>query len=187
MLTRPNAAIKEPLLRESASGFLVRVDSPPDLVRLYPSSPLLCSIRWVPPPRGAPKPVSALQNKELGNALFARRQYRAALEPYSLALDLAPSSPLSLTLRANRAATFLHLGRPGAALIDCTTALADPTLPAPLARKVLFRTASAHYGLGQFPAANDRLEQLLALHPDDADALDLQRQIGRASCRERVS
>ncbi|KAL8287631.1 hypothetical protein RQP46_003489 [Phenoliferia psychrophenolica] len=178
LCNRPAMAIKEPLLRESGDGFLVRVDSPTDLVRLFPSSPFLKGLNWPSPPPGSASSRTALQLKDEGNRLFALRKWRAALEPYSLGVDLEPPGKLAGILRSNRAATYLKLEMPGAALRDCDAALADPALDAeaPLRRKVLFRAASAEYQLQRFSAANSRLETLLDLYPEDADAMDLYRR-----------
>ncbi|KAK4705887.1 hypothetical protein P7C70_g311, partial [Phenoliferia sp. Uapishka_3] len=168
--------IKEPLLRETQDGFLIRIDSPADLIRLYPSSPLLKSVSWKTSPPASFPNRTATQWKDDGNRLFALRKWRAAIEPYSLGLDLESTGRLACILHANRAATLLKLGTPGAALRDCLSALDNPSLDAPLRRKVLFRTALSNYHLQRFPDAVQNLESLLQVHPDDADAMDLYRR-----------
>ena len=127
-------------------------------------------------PRDSPPSRTSLEYKDDGNRLFALRKWRAALEPYSLGLDLEPAGRLSGILRSNRAATHLKLGQPGAALRDCMAALADASLEPTLRHKVLFRAANAEYRLQRFSEANLRLESLLVLHPEDADAMDLYRR-----------
>lgn len=155
---------------------------PSDLVRLYPSSPLLRGITWS---TRSPLPSlnrTATQYKDEGNRLFAQRKWLHALEEYSLGLDLEGDGggKLSTVLRANKAATELKLNRPGAALRDCKAALLDPSLEEPssavLKQKVLFRAATADYQLQHFESASSRLSQILDLYPHDLDAMDLYRR-----------
>ena len=178
----PLTAIREPSIRESRDGFLIRIDSPSDLVRLYPSSPLLRDISWS---TISPLPSlnrTAAQYKDQGNRLFAQRKWLRALEDYSLGLDLEGDGggKLSSVLRANKAVTELKLHRPGAALQNCEAALVDPSLDDPssagLKQKVLFRAATAEYQLQHFESASSHLSQILDLYPDDLDAMDLYRR-----------
>lgn len=172
-------ALKEPNIRESRDGFLLRVDSPPDLVRLLPSSTLLRGLAFP----SSPSHESPAKLKDRGNLLFSQMQWRPACDMYSLALDLATSldHPRRLSLFSNRAASLLKLNLPGSALRDCEAALSHPLIDTPesalLKLKVLFRASSAAYRLQRFDLSFEYMSSLLAIRADDLDALDLYRRI----------
>ncbi|KAI5480858.1 TPR and SET domain containing protein [Pseudohyphozyma bogoriensis] len=177
-------AVKEPYIREARDGFLIRIDSPPDLIRLLPSSSLLRNITWKNSTSISTRSPTAL--KDDGNRSFSLKKWRPALDSYTLALDALPSGldsvqlKLQLALLSNRAATFLKLDRPGAALRDCqrglSSSIIDDLSSSALRQKLLYRAATASYHLQKFDSADSLLSQLLELYPLDDDALDLQRR-----------
>ncbi|ORY73603.1 hypothetical protein BCR35DRAFT_147010 [Leucosporidium creatinivorum] len=169
-------AIKEPNIRSSRDGFVIRIESPSDFVRLLPSSPLLANLTFPPPRRLPVIRLSPAQQKDEGNRSFAQRRFAAATDAYSLALDDKDvDDTLRIILLANRAAVLLKLNLFNAALADCTTAL--PLGPSPsLQLKILYRAATAAYARQQFVDASEHLTNLLQLSPDDLDAQDLYRR-----------
>ncbi|TNY17413.1 hypothetical protein DMC30DRAFT_419814 [Rhodotorula diobovata] len=189
--------VKEPLLRSLRSGFHIRIDSPSDLVRLFPSSPLL---RSLPSPFPRPpahfsdgKSPSAL--KDAGNAAFKAGRWIKAREAYEWALAAIKSENgsdedeggLGATVRSNLALVYLKLDLPSAARHVAQRALellpprdvalghADgaPLALDPLRAKLLYRLSLAHYALESYPTCLETLSPLLALSPPDPLALAL--------------
>ncbi|EQC35567.1 hypothetical protein SDRG_06856 [Saprolegnia diclina VS20] len=98
--------------------------------------------------------------KQQGNAAFASTSYQSAMEYYSKALALQPSSH---TLLGNRSAAYFHLRKFDLALEDATKAISlDASWP-----KGHFRRGQALGELGRFDEAAAAFEKALALKPTD--------------------
>ncbi|KPV73054.1 uncharacterized protein RHOBADRAFT_55290 [Rhodotorula graminis WP1] len=177
--------IKEPLLRSLRSGFHVRVDSPADVVRLFPSSPLVQHLPS-PFPRSPAhaldgKGVSAL--KDAGNVAFKAGRWIRAREAYEWSLaalergggtGASAEDELGATVRSNLALVYLELDFPAAArhVAERALHLVPPPIgvdepPSPLRAKLVYRLALAHYALEAYPPCLDALAPLLALIPPD--------------------
>ncbi|GAA5918258.1 hypothetical protein JCM1841_002132 [Sporobolomyces salmonicolor] len=135
-------AVKEPFFRSNRDGYYIRIESPSDLVRLYPSSPLLKSIAFPSSPSHPYTSKSPDSLKSLGNAAFQSQRYHAALEAYTWALD---SLGLSLSLPRSALSSFIA-GKDAASLTLCATLLSNliaTLIKLSLARAVphLFRLA----------------------------------------------
>ena len=187
-MTCPDAGIKEPLLRSLRSGFHIRVDSPADLVRLFPSSPLLQQLPSPFPrsPAHALDGKSASALKDVGNAAFKTGRWICAREAYEWALDAlerggeqgtSAQGELGATVRSNLALVYLKLDLPAAArhVAERALDLVPPQVgadepPSPLRAKLTYRLALALYALEAYPAypaCLDILAPLLALAPPD--------------------
>lgn len=174
------SAIKEPDVRSSSllssPSFIIRIDSPTDLVRLSPRSALLA--HWSTT-KGPSTSLSAHKSK--GNEYFKQGSWLEAFASYTKGLEAGGKGEDVVALRSNRAQTLLNLNRPGAALRDCTSALLDPFLShqnnnakvSSLRQKILYRSGLAEYRLGRYSQAFSRLEFLLKLIPNDTTALEL--------------
>ncbi|OQR91051.1 hypothetical protein ACHHYP_05048 [Achlya hypogyna] len=107
-----------------------------------------------------PKVTKAEGFKQQGNAAFASTNYQSAMEYYSKALALQPSSH---TLFGNRSAAYFNLRRFDLALDDALKAVAlEPQWP-----KGHFRQGQALGELGRFAEAAAAFEKALALKPSD--------------------
>ncbi|GAA5856654.1 hypothetical protein JCM9279_004860 [Rhodotorula babjevae] len=177
--------IKEPLLRSLRSGFHIRVDSPADLVRLFPSSPLLKRLPSPFPrsPAHALDGKSASALKDAGNAAFKVDRWIRAREAYEWALEVlerggeqgtSAQGELGATVRSNLALVYLKLDLPAAArhvaeralnLVPSSASADEP--PSPLRAKLTYRLALALYALEAYPPCLDALAPLLALSPPD--------------------
>ncbi|GAA6042913.1 hypothetical protein JCM8097_002768 [Rhodosporidiobolus ruineniae] len=190
-------AIKEPLARSTRSGsYTLRLSSPSDLVRLFPSHPLHPGLAAFP--STSPKhPLDHLANsaeglKEKGNEAFKGGWMARAKEAYEWALAASGKGvsegeiKLRATVLSNLAATNLRLALPRSARKDCEDGLAllarlSPLSPSsasssssldPLRHKLLYRLSLAHYALQSFSATLSTLSSLPApLAPDAASLL----------------
>ncbi|KAG8957989.1 hypothetical protein FRC00_003222 [Tulasnella sp. 408] len=163
--------IKEPTLKTSMAADSVpnvRVDCPSDVIRLTAENPLSSGIEWRTGERVplAPEPPRTEDGwKALGNKYFQSEWFTSAAIAYSRGLARTPSSQV---LRLNRAMTYLKLGHAGAALSDCTHALAQKELPSSLRVKALYRKAQGLYGLGQWEEAEMAFETTASEFPPEA-------------------
>ncbi|OQS03365.1 hypothetical protein THRCLA_04340 [Thraustotheca clavata] len=107
-----------------------------------------------------PKAVKAENFKQQGNVAFASANYQTAMEKYSKAIALQPSSH---TLNGNRSAAYFHLRRFDLALEDADKAIA---LDAKWA-KGYFRRGQALGELGRYEDAAIAFEKASALKPSD--------------------
>ncbi|KAM0751712.1 hypothetical protein T439DRAFT_355610 [Meredithblackwellia eburnea MCA 4105] len=164
-------AIKEPFFRESREHFIIRLDSPLDLVRLSDSSQVVKALSWrSSPSEMVRKQETAEELKESGNRFFRLGRHQLAYDCYTKALDLlAITGPNALTsiLLSNRAMCLISLKRPRAALRDCKDGLSSPNLDLAIKRKLLFRQARVHDLLLEFQDGIDQLNVLLELFPED--------------------
>ncbi|KAK4054028.1 hypothetical protein OIO90_003673 [Microbotryomycetes sp. JL221] len=178
-------AIKEPSLRELDQGFCVRIDSPPDLIELMPSSHLLKSMTFKP----LRLPIVVKSAEELkieGNHFVGSKRWSAARHSYSLAIDRAKSSAGTALdrkqlapLLVNRSLCHLELKHPGRAMSDCRRA-AELELSDSLRLKCLWRHALGAYRLGQYDVAQELLLQASRIDQGQRGIQDQQAKV--ASC-----
>lgn len=103
------------------------------------------------PKAGAPTPESDRLKSE-GNALMAKKDYAAAIESYSKALEIAPANPIYLS---NRAAAYSASGQHEKAADDAEVAVAvDPKYS-----KAWSRLGLARFDMGDFHAAKEAYEK----------------------------
>ncbi|KAJ3371737.1 TOM (translocase of outer membrane) complex component [Allomyces arbusculus] len=116
-----------------------------------PAAPAPAPAAAEPPTALTPKQKAALavQLKDQGNDLYKKSKFQEAIECYSKAIDLQPTSAV---FWCNRAACHANLNDPKSVVEDCTKALAlDPAYV-----KALHRRAIAYEQLGQLrDALND--------------------------------
>ncbi|BGP27941.1 hypothetical protein JCM10295v2_006928 [Rhodotorula toruloides] len=186
----PLFSIKEPSFRSLRDdSYYIRIEFPADLVRLYPSSPLLRDISFQPTIRHPLDAESVDELKAAGNKAFKAARWAAARAAYEWALDSLLSStepsPSSLapTLYSNLALTLVRLGLPASALqaVDAGLALLGNSSSDPLRLKLLYRSALALYALERFTEALSRLDGIFEADPASSDALALQTR-----CRARL-
>ncbi|GAA5882193.1 hypothetical protein JCM3774_005461 [Rhodotorula dairenensis] len=84
--------VKEPLFRSLADGsYYLRIETPRDFIRLWPSSPVLANVHFPPQTAHWLDSVMAaggpLALKEAGDKAFTQRRYVRAKEAYEFALD----------------------------------------------------------------------------------------------------
>ncbi|KAJ6131156.1 Small glutamine-rich tetratricopeptide repeat-containing protein 2 [Penicillium sp. IBT 18751x] len=103
------------------------------------------------PKVGAPTPESDKLKSE-GNALMAKKDYPAAIEKYTQALEIAPANPIYLS---NRAAAYSASGKADKAAEDAEMAVAaDPKYS-----KAWSRLGLARFELGDYRAAKEAYEK----------------------------
>ena len=123
----------------------------------------------------------AERQKEKGNECFKAGELAAAVEAYTLSLELAPGAA---AVHANRAAAYLKLRRWDDAEADATFALELQ----PGYFKALLRRGAARVELGRHREALGDLEAALAADPASAQAAALRdralRKLGRSQARK---
>ncbi|KAF3384624.1 Small glutamine-rich tetratricopeptide repeat-containing protein 2 [Penicillium rolfsii] len=103
------------------------------------------------PKAGAPTAESDKLKSE-GNALMAKKDYAAAIESYSKALEIAPANPIYLS---NRAAAYSASGQHEKAADDAEVAVAvDPKYS-----KAWSRLGLARFDMGDYHAAKEAYEK----------------------------
>ncbi|GAQ92217.1 hypothetical protein KFL_009480040 [Klebsormidium nitens] len=111
--------------------------------------------------KSSKKAIDAEQLKALGNAAFARKDYDAAVEYYSQALDIDNENAI---LYANRGQALLNQVRYVSALDDANRAVSlNPTW-----WKAHAKRAQASVALGHFQSAVEASEEALKLQPHDS-------------------
>jgi tetratricopeptide (TPR) repeat protein len=136
--------------------------------------------------------TKALQQKQLGNDLFVKRNFVQALEAYSEAILFAPLEKNFDKNRSifycNRAACLLELGRNDEAVKDCTQALEfDPNYV-----KALLRRSKAHEKLDQLEEALADLDAALVLEPNmkglrqDRNTMDARVKVKHEQLKEEM-
>ncbi|KAJ5131865.1 Small glutamine-rich tetratricopeptide repeat-containing protein 2 [Penicillium atrosanguineum] len=103
------------------------------------------------PKVGAPSPESDKLKSE-GNALMAKKDYPAAIEKYTQALEIAPANPIYLS---NRAAAYSASGKADKAAEDAEMAVAAD----PMYSKAWSRLGLARFELGDYHAAKEAYEK----------------------------
>ena len=115
----------------------------------------------------------AMREKEKGNELFKAKEFRSAIEAYTLSLKLDPDSP---AVHSNRAAALMKQGRWHDAIADCTCALdLDPKF-----FKALMRRGAALLEIGEAGSEARALEDLTAAAAIDPANKEVQRLRKRA-------
>lgn len=103
------------------------------------------------PTAGAPTAESDKLKSE-GNALMAKKEYAAAIEKYTQALEIAPSNPIYLS---NRAAAYSAIGQPENAATDAELATSvDPNYS-----KAWSRLGLARFDMGDYHAAKEAYQK----------------------------
>ncbi|GAA5870529.1 hypothetical protein JCM1840_004792 [Sporobolomyces johnsonii] len=119
-------AVKEPFFRSNHDGYYIRIESPSDLVRLYPSSLLLRSLAFPSSPSHPCTSKSPDALKSLGNSAFQNQRYYAALEAYTWALDSLGLSLLALPFSPYAISVFVaRKGKDAANLTLCATLISN--------------------------------------------------------------
>ena len=138
-----------------------------DARRSRPESPAFGKTKVKSPkPDAAPPAVSgedaAEALKKEGNAAFVRAKYFEAEEIYTKAVEVATEAKTKAILLANRAATYLKLGRHADAEVDATSAIeCDGTYV-----KGYHRRAQARTNSGQFESALEDFEHVVRANPE---------------------
>ena len=115
----------------------------------------------------------AMREKEKGNELFKAKEFRSAIEAYTLSLTLDPESA---AVYANRAAAYMKQRRWHEAEADCTAALAAE----PGYFKALMRRGAIRLETGEAGAESAALEDLKAAELIEPDNKELQRLKAKA-------
>ncbi|KAJ5160454.1 Small glutamine-rich tetratricopeptide repeat-containing protein 2 [Penicillium canariense] len=103
------------------------------------------------PKAGAPTPESDKLKSE-GNSFMAKKDYAAAIESYTKALEIAPANPIYLS---NRAAAYSASGQHEKAADDAEVAVAvDPKYS-----KAWSRLGLARFDMGDYHAAKEAYEK----------------------------
>ncbi|KAL3474787.1 hypothetical protein BJX99DRAFT_271504 [Aspergillus californicus] len=156
--------VKEPYLKIMTDGdHGLRVDHLSDVVFL-PVHDLRVPSSWRRQLTGSDTSANFWKTK--GNDHFNKASYHLAIDCYSQALHSATVDE-ALTIRLNRALSFLKSHQFDAALNDCEIALSDST-PAP--EKALFRKSQALYHLQRFQESCETHQLLSDMHPENTTA-----------------
>ncbi|KAK9893664.1 hypothetical protein P389DRAFT_212815 [Cystobasidium minutum MCA 4210] len=150
-------AVKEPWLKESQDGYLIRVDSPSDVI-LWPDASWHKS-------RMTTHLCTVQQARARGGTLFTRGKYPAAINAYEEGLytssrnrNKADEMDVAL-VKLNVALAYLKFGMPGTALRhleQCKTSLLNEQQ----FLKHVFRKAQALYALGHYEACSRHLQKV---------------------------
>ncbi|KAL2839285.1 hypothetical protein BJY01DRAFT_250596 [Aspergillus pseudoustus] len=165
--------VKEPYLKIMADkNYGIRVDHLSD-VKFLPSDDPLVPLSW-----GHRCEIDATANhcKTKGNNHFNKAEYYLAINWYSKALDSSPTTDEALTIRLNRALTYLKTHQFDAALYDLETVLSDQES----SEKALFRKSQALYHLARFQESCKVHEVLDATFPTNPTA---KTELNRATAR----
>ncbi len=119
----------------------------------------------------------ATKAKAAGNEHYRKEEYKEAVKCYTQAITLSPEGHKEgAVFLKNRAACWLKLKDYEKALADATAALSI----APGDVKSLYRSAQAMEGLGNLPDAFKAIKRVLALDPQNRDALEAARRLTTA-------
>ncbi|KAH8922659.1 SET domain-containing protein [Atractiella rhizophila] len=153
--------LQEPYVRQTQDGFILRVESPTDIVwspsfdhfSLTPSfyTALFAGLSFTIPN----DKLAGNEWKKRGNIHYQKKEFHSAMSCYSRGIACSGNlgSEKSL-LRLNRAATLLVLDFPGAALRDLSLIEVSALGTGPH-MKYLVRKATALYNIGAFQASFD--------------------------------
>eukprot|EP00529_Nitzschia_sp_RCC80_P017522 CAMPEP_0113448152 /NCGR_PEP_ID=MMETSP0014_2-20120614/4615_1 /TAXON_ID=2857 /ORGANISM="Nitzschia sp." /LENGTH=825 /DNA_ID=CAMNT_0000339347 /DNA_START=255 /DNA_END=2732 /DNA_ORIENTATION=- /assembly_acc=CAM_ASM_000159 len=106
----------------------------------------------------------AEKNKSLGNSHMANREYKAAYDAYSAAIEVSPAGPQSHVYYSNRAAALCYLERYTEAAKDSETALRMK----PTYGKAHARLGLSRFFLGDFEGSIEAYEAALSYDPNNA-------------------
>ncbi|KAJ5324338.1 hypothetical protein N7476_002938 [Penicillium atrosanguineum] len=166
--------VKEPYVKVMADGdYGLRVDHLSD-VRFIPEFGSLVPLSW----RKRITEDGDFSNswKMRGNDFFNQADYHLAIESYSKALESSPSNEVAITIKLNRALSFLKTHQFDAALLDVEEASCGPEP----SEKALFRKAQALYYLQRFRESCETNKALSEKYPENTLA---RREFERASAR----
>ncbi|VEU36558.1 unnamed protein product [Pseudo-nitzschia multistriata] len=107
---------------------------------------------------------AAEKHKNLGNVQMAKRDYKAASESYSTAIELSPDGPQSHVYYSNRAAALCYLDRYEEAVRDSEVAInLKPTYG-----KAYARLGLSKFFMSDYAASIEAYETALKYDPDNA-------------------
>ncbi|KAJ3688789.1 hypothetical protein LUZ61_017953 [Rhynchospora tenuis] len=118
----------------------------------------------------------AQKRKEEGNKLFQRRDYQRALIQYERAINILPKShPDVAYLHSNMAACYMQMGPSEyrRAVHECDLALEV----SPKYTKALLKRARCYEFLGRLDFANQDVDRVLNLEPNNLTALEISERI----------
>lgn len=137
-----------------------------------------------PPPRAPPKleemdvdktpeQISAMKEKELGNAAYKKKEFEAALSHYNKAIELDPTD---MTFLINKAAVFFEQQNYQECIATCEKAVEvgrENRADFKLIAKAFTRTGNAHKALKDYYKAKTFYEKSLSEHrtPDTRELL----------------
>eukprot|EP01035_Chromulina_nebulosa_P019748 gene19748-25680_t len=114
----------------------------------------------------AEKEKQAEEKKVLGNTAFSSKDYHAAIQYYTEALDLSNDGPNSHIYYCNRAAAYSYLNEHAEAVADSEAAVSlDPTYV-----KVYSRLGLSSFYLNDFEKSVKAYEKAVELEPDNETA-----------------
>ena len=123
-------------------------------------------------------PAEAIDAKARGNTHFKAKEWDAAIECYTSAIDLThPKAVERATFFANRAACHAKLGEHPNVVEDCTAALALQ----PDYTKALLRRAVAQEALGDPSAALEDAKRAAEMDPSSKEAAEMVPRLERAA------
>uniref|UniRef100_A0A669PKM0 Protein unc-45 homolog A n=1 Tax=Phasianus colchicus TaxID=9054 RepID=A0A669PKM0_PHACC len=128
-----------------------------------------------------PRPVTAGQLRERGNALFQAGDHGAALAAYTRALSLCQAEPERAVLHRNRAACYLKLEDYAKAEADASKAIEADGRD----MKALFRRSQALQKLGRLDQAVSDLQRCVSLEPKNKAFQEALRALG-SSMHEKM-
>ncbi|EAW24582.1 TPR domain protein [Aspergillus fischeri NRRL 181] len=171
--------VKEPYLKAMSDGdYGIRVDHLPD-VRFIPDHDTLIPSSWRR--QLMENDASANYWKLKGNDCFNKANYHVAVDCYSKALGSSPTLDEAITIKLNRALTFLKTHQFDVALRDLKI-VSTGSKPS---EKVLFRKAQALYYLQRFRESCDAHQVLAKEFPSNAPAKsEFNRAIARLAEQE---
>ncbi|KAK2765676.1 hypothetical protein FQN54_008532 [Arachnomyces sp. PD_36] len=156
--------VKEPYLKVMSDGdYGLRVDHLSDVV-FIPEYDSRVPLHWRQ--QGIEEKRTADDWKTRGNGFFNEAGYHFAVECYSKALDSSPTDDEAITIKLNRALTFLKTHQFDAALRDLDIA---STGPKP-SEKALFRKSQGLYCLRRFRESCDVHAVLSREYPENSAA-----------------
>ncbi|KAK2029870.1 hypothetical protein LX32DRAFT_692917 [Colletotrichum zoysiae] len=161
--------IKEPFFKKATDGkYSLRVDHVGDFCLLARDDERIPQ-RWRSVPHFAPNSESI---RARGNTAVGQKKWGRAEKLYTEAIAAATTPEHKRMALLNRSLANLRLQRPEKALLDAVNARSNDTPT----EKGLFREAKAHYALEQFDLCAGKLQQVLALNPENKEAeMELER------------
>ncbi|MPC44429.1 Stress-induced-phosphoprotein 1 [Portunus trituberculatus] len=122
-----------------------------------------------------PEQISAMKEKEAGNAAYKKKDFETALTHYSKAIELDPTD---MTFLNNKAAVFFEQQKYQECISTCEKAVEvgrENRADFKLISKAFTRTGNAYKalkGLKQYSKAQDAYQKAIDIDPNCQDALD---------------
>ncbi|KDQ17930.1 hypothetical protein BOTBODRAFT_143664, partial [Botryobasidium botryosum FD-172 SS1] len=184
-------AVREPTMTEGINpglrdDFVIRIDSPSDMIFFLPSDAFLKDVKWKHKLcRNGPVACSPEKWSNTGDIHLRDRHYLAAAVAYARALlEPAPSGyDGTIDCIMKRAVAYGRLKYHTAALTDVTLVLSTPHVPRKMRRMVVLLAAQCEYHLGRYEAAISTFELSRSYDPDDTEATTAD---WLKRCRQRI-